>query len=270
MNDDFYVYFHRRKTDGSVFYVGKGHGKRAYSSSNRNKHWTSIVKKHGFSVEFAQTGMQEWWAFELEKSLIALLGKEVLCNITDGGEGVAGFKLREESIAKMKASKAKPDVKDAMSRWQRGIAKSESTKAKIAQKLKGRKPSEDEKKAHSKAMNDPEKKKQRLESMALVYKSECYRKKMSLIAFEVQNRPEVKAAKSLRTLGTRKTEEQKNKIGDSVKAKLAQPEVKEKLRAAVKAAWAKRKANQCLGGKIPNTYPDPLDKHPADAGLFCF
>lgn len=49
-----------------------------------------------------------------------------------------------------------------------------------------------------------------------------------------------------------------------------QPEVKEKLRAAVKAAWAKRKANQCLGGKISNTYPDPLDKHPADAGLFCF
>lgn len=270
MNDGFYVYLHRKKTDNSVFYVGKGHGKRAYSRSNRNRHWVNIVHKHGFSVEFVQTGMQEWWAFELERDLISLMGRDSLCNITDGGEGVAGFKLSEESIAKMKASKAKPEAKEAMSRWQRGVPKSEATKIKIAEKLKGRKPSEDERLAYLQAMNDPEKKRFRLEARAVVYKSEDYRKKMSLAAVEAQNRPEVKASKSKRTLGTRKTEEQRAKISDSVKIKLAQPEVKEKLRAAIKAAWAKRKANQCLGDKIPKTYPDSLGKHPADAGLFCF
>lgn len=250
MSDDFYVYLHRRKTDGKVFYVGKGRGRRAFAKCNRNKHWQYIVQKHGFDVEFVETGMQESLAFELERSLIALIGRDALCNVTDGGDGVAGFKLSQESIDKMKATMATPEVKEARSKWQRGVAKPESTKEKIAETLRGRKPSERERAAYIEAMNDPIKRQRILDARSLVYMDDDYKQKMSQVAFEVQNRPEVKAAKSQRMKGSVHSEEQKMKIGESVRKKLADPAVRAKLSAAVKAAWAKRKANECLGAQV--------------------
>lgn len=36
---EFYVYLHRRATDGRVFCVGKGHGKRAWRTEGRNPKW---------------------------------------------------------------------------------------------------------------------------------------------------------------------------------------------------------------------------------------
>ena len=247
MSDDFYVYLHRRKTDGRVFYVGKGRGKRAFAKCNRNKHWQNTAAKHGFDVQFVETGIPEALAFELERELIALIGRDALCNVTDGGDGVAGFTLSAESIEKMKTTMAMPDVKEARSKWQRGVAKPEDTKAKIAQTLRGRKPSERERAAYVEAMKDPAKRQRRLDARASLYLSDDYRRKMSVAAFEAQNRPEVKAAKSAQMKGTTKSEEEKIRIGESVKRKLADPAVKEKLRAAVKAAWAKRKAAECLG-----------------------
>jgi hypothetical protein len=105
---DFYVYVHRRASDGRVFYVGKGHGNRAWSTA-RNKHWHRVAKKHGLKVEIFQDGLQEWYAFELEMGLIALYGRENLCNMTDGGEGTSGFKHCEETrLAQSTALKGKP------------------------------------------------------------------------------------------------------------------------------------------------------------------
>lgn len=86
---DFYVYLHRRATDGKVFYVGKGHGNRI-SEKRRSKHWNNVFKKHGLITQYYATGLQEWYAFELEKELIAYYGRENLCNMTDGGEGATG------------------------------------------------------------------------------------------------------------------------------------------------------------------------------------
>lgn len=71
----FYVYIHRRKTTGEVFYIGKGRRRRAWSSSGRNKHWGYVAKKHGFTVEIYASNLQEWYAFELEKDLIAYYGR---------------------------------------------------------------------------------------------------------------------------------------------------------------------------------------------------
>jgi hypothetical protein len=100
---DFYVYLHRRATDGCVFYVGKGAGRRAWQKTSRNKHWKNIVKKHGLTVEIFQSGLQEWAAFEFECDLIALYGRQNLCNLTDGGEGPSGVKWNYEK--RKKASK---------------------------------------------------------------------------------------------------------------------------------------------------------------------
>lgn len=99
---DFYVYLHRRATDGKVFYVGKGCDCRSTRPSGRGSHWKNIVNKHGFYVEFYATGLQEWYAFELEISLIAYYGRENLCNYTDGGEGCSGRVVSEEQKQKLR------------------------------------------------------------------------------------------------------------------------------------------------------------------------
>lgn len=96
----FYVYVHRRATDGRVFYVGKGKGKRAYEIRNRSIYWNRIVARHGYTIEIVQDNMQEWWSFELERDLIAFYGRENLANFTDGGEGATGAKRSAETIAK--------------------------------------------------------------------------------------------------------------------------------------------------------------------------
>ena len=93
---NFYVYVHRKKTTGEVFYVGKGKGNRAWSKKGRNDHWNRVAKKYGFTVEIHTNDIQEWYAFELERELIAYYGRVqdgtgTLVNYTDGGEGPSGL-----------------------------------------------------------------------------------------------------------------------------------------------------------------------------------
>lgn len=86
----FYVYFHL-KPDDSVFYIGKGTGKRAWSHNLRNQYWKHIVACHGLIVKIHTDGLAEDAAFALEKELIKhhrQTGK--LTNVTDGGGGVSG------------------------------------------------------------------------------------------------------------------------------------------------------------------------------------
>lgn len=99
-----YTYLHRRASDGVPFYVGKGVGRRAWSSKNRNKHWENTCSKHGFNVEVLAKWPTEAEAFEHEKFLIACFRDMgfSLVNQTDGGEGAAGLKWSEESKNKVK------------------------------------------------------------------------------------------------------------------------------------------------------------------------
>jgi hypothetical protein len=97
---NFFVYLHRRASNGKVFYVGKGCRYRHKSLWNRSQHWQNIVNKHGYTIEIVQTGMQEWWAFELECELILKYSDHGLCNRTNGGEGASGFTITEETKQK--------------------------------------------------------------------------------------------------------------------------------------------------------------------------
>ena len=98
---NFFVYLHRKASNGKVFYVGKGCRSRHKSKWNRSKHWQNIVDKHGYTIEIVQTGMQEWWAFELERELILKYRDHGLCNRTDGGEGASGCIASEETKQKL-------------------------------------------------------------------------------------------------------------------------------------------------------------------------
>lgn len=107
----YYVYEHRRKDTGDVFYIGKGtrSKKKAYGRSisieNRNIIWRRIVKKaNGFDAIVLAEFILEDYAFEYEKELIKHYGKLVdggtLCNLTDGGEGCTGRIISEETRKK--------------------------------------------------------------------------------------------------------------------------------------------------------------------------
>lgn len=108
----FYVYQHRRKDTGEVFYIGKGcrsTSDRSVSIKGRNRHWHNVVNKHGYSVEIICDGLDERTAFELETWLISYhgrldVGTGPLVNMTDGGEGESGRVFSLATRAKISAA----------------------------------------------------------------------------------------------------------------------------------------------------------------------
>lgn len=103
----FYTYAHY-KPDNSLFYIGKGQRRRAWSDKNRNQHWRNVVSKHGsFNVAVLAKWPTEQEAFEHEKFLIWCFRDMLypMANITDGGDGTSGYKHRDDTIVKMKENR---------------------------------------------------------------------------------------------------------------------------------------------------------------------
>lgn len=100
----YYVYIHRKLDDKSIFYVGKGTGKRANSKNSRSKWWHRVVNKHGFYSEIVQYFDNEHDAYISESSLIDHLSSKGirLINLKSGGIGGIGFKHSEESKQKIR------------------------------------------------------------------------------------------------------------------------------------------------------------------------
>lgn len=69
----FYVYFHRKMTDGEIFYVGKGRGNRAWSVDGRTRAWVKVVADHGRIVEIYRDNLPEALAGLHERDQIAFL-----------------------------------------------------------------------------------------------------------------------------------------------------------------------------------------------------
>lgn len=88
----FYVYLHRRATDGTVFYVGKGKGRRAWERYGRNDWWKNVFYKNGAILEILYQDLEEFEAFRLEEIVIKNyeMNGANLCNMTSGGEGASG------------------------------------------------------------------------------------------------------------------------------------------------------------------------------------
>lgn len=109
---DFYVYAHFRATDGRLFYIGKGSGRRAWSKSSRNRHWHCVVAKHGRRVRLLRVGLSEAEAFRAEALLIAAR-KECLATYTAGGAGIAGYRHTDRAKSAMSEKRTGKRASDA-------------------------------------------------------------------------------------------------------------------------------------------------------------
>jgi len=121
------VYQHKRLDNGSVFYVGIGTEKRAYSTLSRNPHWKSVVSKAGFAVDILLKDISKDEACAWEKYLISLYGRTdynsgTLVNKTDGGDGM--FNPSDEVREKKRIAMT-------------GRSHSQQTKNKIRESLRG-------------------------------------------------------------------------------------------------------------------------------------
>ena len=103
-----YIYRHIRKDNNKPFYIGIGKElKRAYSKSNRNKYWHSIINLTDYSVDILFDDLSWDEVKEKEKEFIKIYKRKcdggTLCNITLGGEGTLG--LIHTTASKLKMGK---------------------------------------------------------------------------------------------------------------------------------------------------------------------
>lgn len=71
-HSDYYVYTHKRKDSGVVFYVGSGRRKRAYSrSKTKTAEWSKVeVEAGGHEVEILHTGLSKDESLNIEAEYI--------------------------------------------------------------------------------------------------------------------------------------------------------------------------------------------------------
>lgn len=100
----YYVYIHKTLDSNTIFYVGKGKGKRCSETRSRNIYWHNIVNKHGFYYEKVAENISDENAKELEIFLISLIGRKNLTNMTDGGDGSSGYIASKETRLKLSKS----------------------------------------------------------------------------------------------------------------------------------------------------------------------
>jgi len=104
----FYVYLHVKKTNGDVFYVGKGKEGRDKSRSGRSAHWRNIVAKHDYEIIRIAEGLSEDDSYLLETDTILKMRTEgaSICNIASGGNGgLSGTSLSKEHKEKLRKAK---------------------------------------------------------------------------------------------------------------------------------------------------------------------
>jgi len=149
----FYVYIYYHPTTMVPFYVGKGYSDRSLVHLKEAKNWNGKMRKgknaHKLNTikSIIDQGLEplivrtfhtndETQAFAEEVRLIKLFGRAdlfqgSLTNLTDGGEGLAGYKHSKEQKDRMSASRTgpangmfgkthTPEVRERMSKLRKG------------------------------------------------------------------------------------------------------------------------------------------------------
>lgn len=135
MSDEkqFYVYEHWRSDTNECFYVGKGHGNRAWDMRRRKGHHQHIAEKlkstgHSVDVRLFATGLGEQEALDVEVQRIAYwrANGARLANVTAGGEGVVGLRHSEQTKQLLRTRRAQqkivcsPETREKIAAAQRG------------------------------------------------------------------------------------------------------------------------------------------------------
>jgi hypothetical protein len=137
----YYTYAYLRE-DGTPYYIGKGSGRRIYSTNRKFK-----PPKDKSRIIFLKQNLTEEEAFKHEIYMIAVFGRKdlgtgILRNQTDGGDGVSGLIRDEETKKKISdgiSGKNHPMYgKVGKLHHGYGIPCSDETKQKISNTLKGR------------------------------------------------------------------------------------------------------------------------------------
>jgi hypothetical protein len=144
----YYVYAYLRE-DLTPYYIGKGSGKRAWTSTRVTSKPTDLSR-----ICILQNNLTEQEALDLEVKLIAQYGRKdigtgILRNLTDGGDGVSGriTNFTEEWKAKLRKPKKMSETgRKALSEyakkripWNKGKAMSEEQKKKLSEANTGKK-----------------------------------------------------------------------------------------------------------------------------------
>lgn len=135
----FYVYEHVRRDTGAVFYVGKGSGDRLRVTQHRNRYWLAVARKAGWDARVVFETNDEELAFLVEQELIDKHRRlwALLTNMTDGGEGMVGFKFQEE-VVERRAQAQRGQKRPSVSQKLKGRPKSAEHRRNLAESMKGR------------------------------------------------------------------------------------------------------------------------------------
>jgi len=194
-------------------------------------HLSRAMRKHGaenFEIRIVDEHDDEMYALQtLEPFWIQRL-KETgihLYNMTDGGEGISGFKHSNETIEKI-------------SRVQTGRTISDETKKKISERLKGVRPSEESIVKISEKLSG-RKKPDRTES-------HCKNLSKSLqgrVQSEEEKEIRRKSALMSDKVGHPIDAETRQKIAESLRGRAQSAETRARRAESMRKAWALRKAN---------------------------
>ncbi len=142
----YYTYAWLRE-DGTPYYIGKGHDKRAWSNKSRRGTKPPLDRSR---VLILKKDLTEEEAFKHEMYMIAIFGRKdlgtgILWNYTDGGEGVSGLVHTLEARAKMSSSHTgkiqgppSEETRLKMSRSQKGRVIPEETRRRMSTSKKGK------------------------------------------------------------------------------------------------------------------------------------
>jgi hypothetical protein len=232
----FYVYEHWRPDKDVCFYVGKGHGDRAWIAAKRNRHYQNIIAKLARlgmcpEVRLVESAMIEPAALALEVARIAFWRSSgvVLSNLTAGGEGVVGLKHSEATRAIIRRKR----------RTQK-IVHSEETKKKIGAAnlgvLKGRKNPEHSARLKGRKLSAETRAKIGQSNMGHVVSEETRARIGASNVGKVRS-TETREKLSVSHRGKKPSSETRSKMTVSHKKRWGDPELRMSVRSKMVAQW---------------------------------
>lgn len=123
---DYYVYLLRDPRDGSPIYCGKGTGNRLrqhWTSAMSGKHYNPYlqnkllkISSEGFEAPIDEKLIEdvtEGIALAMEVSFISAIGRNSLCNLTSGGEGISGLdeKTMRKNVESLRKTLQTPEAR---------------------------------------------------------------------------------------------------------------------------------------------------------------